>query len=194
VANKQLWHWQGSGIVGRDLNTGKLTTTLDTSDVFTPGHHPRCYQSKATENFIITPYRGAEFISVTGQANTQNDWLRGPCRYGIMPGNGLLYVGPNPCFCYPGVKLIGFNALAPAATGPAGELLSAERLTRGGAYQEAKELARSRQGNAENWRGLGKEMPMTGRPTVTMQSAAALPLVTCRPRFQRVGARACGAN
>jgi outer membrane protein assembly factor BamB len=151
VANKQLWHWQGSGIVGRDLNTGKLTTTLDTSDVFTPGHHPRCYQSKATENFIITPYRGAEFISVTGQANTQNDWLRGPCRYGIMPGNGLLYVGPNPCFCYPGVKLIGFNALAPAATGPAGELLSAERLTRGGAYQEAKELARSRQGNADDW-------------------------------------------
>ena len=151
VANKQLWHWQGGGIVGRDLNTGKPTTTLDTSDVFTPGHHPRCYQSKATENFIITPYRGAEFISVTGQANTQNDWLRGPCRYGIMPGNGLLYVGPNPCFCYPGVKLIGFNALAPAATRPARQLSSSERLTRAVAYESAKELVPSGRESADDW-------------------------------------------
>ncbi|MHC4629212.1 MAG: outer membrane protein assembly factor BamB family protein, partial [Planctomycetota bacterium] len=134
VANDKLWHWQGGGIVGRDLDTGELIERLDTSDVFTPGHHPRCYQSKATENFIITPYRGAEFISVTGEANTQNDWLRGPCRYGIMPGNGLLYVGPNPCFCYPGVKLLGFNALAPAGRTKPEALESPAALLRGPAY------------------------------------------------------------
>ena len=137
VANEKLWHWQGNGIIGRDLDTGELTERLDTSDVFTPGHHFRCYQSKATENFIITPNRGAEFISVTGEANTQNDWLRGPCRYGIMPGNGLLYVGPNPCFCYPGVKLTGFNALAPAKKGMTDEgvrMRKESRLTKGPAY------------------------------------------------------------
>jgi len=137
VANGKLWHWQGSGIVGRDLDTGELIERLDTSDVFSQGHHLRCYQSKATENFIITPNRGAEFVSVTGDANTQNDWLRGPCRYGVMPANGLLYVGPNPCFCYPGVKLLGFNALAPAKKRikDEGERMKEEkRLVKGPAY------------------------------------------------------------
>ncbi|MHC4741040.1 MAG: outer membrane protein assembly factor BamB family protein [Planctomycetota bacterium] len=120
AAQGQLWHWQGAEIVGRDYATGEIKTRLDASDVFTPGHHPRCYQSKATENFLITPERGAEFVSLTGAEHTQNDWLRGACRYGIMPCNGLLYVPPNPCFCYPGVKITGFNALAPqsAETSP----------------------------------------------------------------------------
>ncbi len=114
VANDRLWHWEGDRVVGRDLNTGNVAERLDTEDVFTPGHHPRCYQSKATQRFIISPNRGAEFLSVCGGDHTQNDWVRGPCRYGVMPCNGLLYAPPNPCFCYPGVKLTGFNALAPA--------------------------------------------------------------------------------
>jgi outer membrane protein assembly factor BamB len=149
VANGKFWHWQGGDIVGRDLETGELAEKLDTSDVFTPGHHLRCYQSKATENFIITPNRGAEFVSVTGEANTQNDWLRGPCRYGIMPGNGLLYAGPNPCFCFPGVKLIGFNALAPA--GEAHKPPSAERLLRGNAYDQGRGLATAAQDADDDW-------------------------------------------
>jgi len=137
VANKQVWHWEGQGIVGRDLRTGKVTTTLDTSDVFTPGHHLRCYQSKATERFLITPNRGVEFVSVTGAENTQNDWVRGACRYGVMPSNGLLYVPPHPCFCYPGVKLTGFNVLAPKgeeALGAVDEGVKTARLERGPAY------------------------------------------------------------
>jgi len=112
VAAGKLWHWEGERIVGRDLATGDVAARLATDDVFTPGHHLRCYQSKGTEEFLITPFRGVEFVSVTGQPNAQNDWVRGACRYGIMPANGLLYVPPNPCFCYPGVKLTGFNALA----------------------------------------------------------------------------------
>ena len=28
------------------------------------------------------------------ERDAQNDWMRGPCRYGIMPGNGLLYPCP----------------------------------------------------------------------------------------------------
>lgn len=137
VAKGKLWHWQGNGIVGRNLGTGEILEQLDTSDVFTPGHHLRCYQSKASENFIITPNRGAEFVSVTGAGNTQNDWLRGPCTYGVMPGNGLLYVGPNPCFCYPGVKLLGFNALAPAKKrmkDEGGRMKRKDRLEKGPAY------------------------------------------------------------
>jgi len=113
VANDRIWHWQGAGFVGRNPQDGTVTGQIDPSEVFTRGHHTRCYQSKATENFLITPERGVEFVSVTGGRHTQCDWTRGPCRFGIMPCNGLLYVPPNPCFCYPGVKITGFNALAP---------------------------------------------------------------------------------
>jgi len=136
VAAGRLWHWESERIVGRDLSTGEVATRLDTSDVFTPGHHLRCYQTKATEQFLITPNRGVEFVSVTGAPHTQNDWVRGACRYGIMPCNGLLYVPPNPCFCYPGVKVTGFNALAPAGKAESGKRKADEapRLERGPAY------------------------------------------------------------
>jgi len=142
VAGGRIWHWQGAGFVGRDLQTGAATTQVDPSDVFTPGHHTRCYQSKATENFIITPQRGAEFVSLTGGQHTQCDWTRGPCRYGIMPCNGLLYVPPNPCFCYPGVKILGFNALAPGGEGR-------------GARGEGRETREEGRGRSEERRGKG---------------------------------------
>ena len=139
AAQGQVWHWQGGQIVGRSLDTGAVTTRLDTSDVFTEGHHLRCYQSKATENFLITPNRGVEFVSITGDAHTQNDWVRGPCRYGIMPCNGLLYVAPNPCFCYPGAKLTGFNALAPAYPKSEDRIEKSERLKKGPAYNSIRD-------------------------------------------------------
>ena len=134
VAGGRIWHWDGEKIAGLDPATGKPATTLDTDDVFTPGHHLRCYQSKATERFLITPNRGVEFVSLRGEANTESDWVRGPCRYGILPCNGLLYAPPNPCFCYPGVKITGFNALAPAVNGTPAAPDTAPRLEKGPAF------------------------------------------------------------
>lgn len=164
VANNQLWHWAGNLVVGRDLRTGAIVTRLNTDDVFTPGHHLRCYQSKATEKFIITPNRGIEFLSVRGGVHTQNDWVRGPCRYGIVPCNGLLYAPPHPCFCYPGVKLTGFNALAPAADrdSPGHMLSSAQRLWRGSEYQQAKELVPSAQSSTGDWPTYRHDSRRTG--------------------------------
>ena len=78
----------------------------------TPGHHYRCYPAKATERFIMLPKRGVEFIDVTGDGHMRHNWLRAPCRHGTLPANGLLCVPPHQCFCYPGVLLTGFNALA----------------------------------------------------------------------------------
>jgi outer membrane protein assembly factor BamB len=152
IAQRRLWHWDGDRVVGRDLQSGQATTRLDTKEVFTPGHHFRCYQSKATEDFLITPNRGAEFVSLTGGQHTQNDWARGPCGYGIMPCNGLLYVPPHPCFCYPGVKLTGFNALAPAVAKNEAipRTRPAKRLQKGPAYENAEVSARSTQ-NADDW-------------------------------------------
>jgi outer membrane protein assembly factor BamB len=153
VAKGRIWHWQGGQIVGRNLNTGRVVTRPDTSDVFTQGHHLRCYQSKATERFLITPNRGVEFVGIAGDVNTQNDWIRGPCRYGIIPCNGLLYVAPNPCFCYPGVKLTGFNVLAPAARGSSRTNLRSkrQRLERGKAYSFATKLTESLRASEADW-------------------------------------------
>ena len=56
------------------------------------------------------------------------------CRYGVLPCNGLLYVTPHQCFCYPGVKITGFNALAPRGAAEAAPEADHERLERGSAY------------------------------------------------------------
>jgi len=131
VAGQTIWYLGSEDVYARDLLTGETKTKIETSDVYSAGHHHRCYPSKATENFLITQNRGAEFISLTGGEHTQNDWVRGACTFGIMPCNGLLYTPPHPCFCYPGVKLTGFNVLAPAGTKPEHSPASSERLERG---------------------------------------------------------------
>lgn len=143
IANNRIWQWVGEDFIGRDPLTGQIVEEVSTKDVNTQGHHLRCYQSKATERFLITPIRGAEFISVAGEENAQNDWLRGACFYGVIPCNGLLYVPPNPCFCYPGVKITGFNALAPEKNDDrfAESKPAAERVTRGPAFGEGEQLA-----------------------------------------------------
>jgi len=148
VAGGLAWHWEGERFVGRSLDTGEVAKRVDPAEVFTPGHHLRCYQSKATENYIITPYRGVEFVSIAGGEHTQNDWVRGPCKYGIMPCNGLLYAPPNPCFCYPGAKVTGFNALAPANSDGLAmpEESTTHRLQRGKAYGKAKGTSKAARG------------------------------------------------
>jgi outer membrane protein assembly factor BamB len=137
VARGLVWHASSDGITGYDLVTGEPVQTIDPSSVQSAGHHLRCYRAKATERFLITQFRGAEFVSLTDAAHCQNDWIRGACRYGVMPANGLLYVPPNPCFCYPGAKLTGLLALAPRrdeGRGPRGERDGAPRLHRGPAH------------------------------------------------------------
>ena len=182
MANDQVWHWRGGRIVGRDVNTGNIVTQPDTSDVFTPGHHLRCYQSKATENFLITPNRGVEFVSMTGGAHTQNDWLRGPCRYGIMPCNGLLYVAPNPCFCFPGAKLTGFNVLAPARRKSEDRYRKSERLEKGPAYGKI-ENRRSKIENPNDWPTYRHDPRRTGTTTCEVTE-----LISTRWRVRLQGA------
>ncbi|MBT3201399.1 MAG: PQQ-binding-like beta-propeller repeat protein [Phycisphaerales bacterium] len=131
IAGGQIWQRQGRGLAGIDLETGKPGKKIGAVDVFTEGHHPRCYQSKATVNYVITPNRGVEFVSLTGESNTVHDWTRGACTYGIMPGNGLLYVPPDPCFCYPGVKITGFHAMD---AGDPLKPINTNRLVKGPAF------------------------------------------------------------
>jgi len=114
IVDNRVYQPSGLTVVVRDLATGNVTARIDPSEVMTMGHHPRCYPGKATERFFISANRGIEFIDLFGKDHAQNDWARGPCTFGILPCNGLLYAPPNPCFCFTGVKVTGFNAFTGA--------------------------------------------------------------------------------
>jgi len=138
--------WTGGSAKGRDLRTGEVKRSIDLMHLVSPGHHFRCYRSKATRRYLLWPKRGVEFIDVTGADHMRHDWLRAPCKLGFLPCNGLLYMAPHQCFCYPGVKLSGFNALASEpARRPAAP--TAPRLQRGPAFGTPAEPGES----AEDW-------------------------------------------
>ena len=69
--------------------------------------HHRCYRSKATDRYLMLTKRGVELLDLKDGEHMRNDWLRAMCHYGFLPCNGLLYVPPHHCFCYPGVKMTG---------------------------------------------------------------------------------------
>lgn len=128
--------WQPMKTVrkGYDPETGKVERTVSVERLVTPGHHIRCYPPKATDRYLLLNKRGVEFLDLTGSNSMRHNWFRGPCQYGIMPANGLLYVPPNQCFCYPGVKLNGFNALSAHTGRTADDTGPEQRLHRGTAW------------------------------------------------------------
>jgi hypothetical protein len=44
-----------------------------------------------------------------------NRWLRSECALGYVPANGLLYHAPDPCACWLGARIRGYEAFAPTA-------------------------------------------------------------------------------
>jgi outer membrane protein assembly factor BamB len=117
--------------------TGQVERTVEASHLVTPGHHIRCYPAKATDRYLLLPKRGVEFLDLTGNNHMRHNWFRGPCGHGVVPANGLLYVPPHQCFCYPGVKLTGFNALtAEIAEDARRAQPEVDRLERGPAYNQ----------------------------------------------------------
>lgn len=120
-----------TGEVVRDISVPKLTS---------PGHHYRCYRSKATQRYLMLPKRGIEFVDLIGKDHMRNDWVRPPCIYGVLPSNGMLYVAPHQCVCYQGVLISNFNALK-AHTGSETKLPTPqERLRRGPAWGKVKQV------------------------------------------------------
>jgi outer membrane protein assembly factor BamB len=144
VINDLAWTHDAAGyaMIGIDLHTGQVKRTVDATEAFDEVHHHRCFRDKATENFILAGRRGIETIDLAQGKITKNEWVRGACRYGIMPANGLIYAPPHPCQCYIDVKLNGFWALAAAQATEAGrpEAPAAGRLERGPAYEAVSNL------------------------------------------------------
>ena len=110
------WVHEATGfeVVALDPRSGEVTKRVSTKEALDQGHHHRCYRNKATTRYLITGRRGTEFVDLASGENLRHHWVRGTCRYGTMPANGLLYAPPHPCVCYITAKLNGFWALAPA--------------------------------------------------------------------------------
>ncbi len=122
---------------GFDLLTGKVMKEVSVAKLKSPGHHARCYRSKATDRFLMLPKRGVEFLDIQGNDHMRNDWVRPSCIFGVTPANGLLYVPPHQCVCYPGVLLSYFNVLAAKRDLSSQKVMKPKdqtRLTKGPAY------------------------------------------------------------
>jgi outer membrane protein assembly factor BamB len=115
VIGNQVWvhDYKSVAMIGLDPMTGEEQARVSTEKWFKQGHHHRCYRNKATERFILTGYRGVEYLDIDARTHTPHHWTRGGCRYGILPCNGLYYSTPHPCECYIKAKLNGLYALAP---------------------------------------------------------------------------------
>jgi len=130
----------------RDLATGKVLREVEPE---CPGHHHRCWQNKATDRYILSGRRGVEFVDLRTGEVRWHSWVRGVCRYGVMPCNGLLYAPPHACGCYIAAKLAGFYALAPAPARPAKPAPPSPGLTRGSAFVRVGTARPAR--TAEDW-------------------------------------------
>ncbi len=151
---------------GYHPRTGKMVKEIHVSHLTSPLHHVRCYRSKATDRYLLLPKRGVEFLDLVDKDHMRHDWLRAPCSYGAMPGNGLLYIPPSQCFCYPGVKLSGFHALSADVRGGAAQRDAAEadRLERGPAWGAKAEGSAS----SDDWPTYRHDARRSGATSTTV--------------------------
>lgn len=133
--------------VGYDVRTGEERKRLFVKDLRSPEHHHRCYRNKATERFIISSMEGLELLDLRGADHSQNNFVRGACRLGIMPANGMLYVPPDQCFCEPGAKLLGFAAIG--AEIPVRTVPDERRFEKGPAYGQTTDVMPGSPGDAD---------------------------------------------
>ncbi len=121
-----------------NLTDGTLAGDVSAEGLWSKGHHFRCYPWRATVNYLISANRGCEFLAINPEKEgAKNDYVRGNCYVGVFPANGLLYKPPHGCFCYNGVMLNGFLALAPEAdtSGADPPPKDPARLDKGPAYR-----------------------------------------------------------
>ena len=158
--------WCGTSTKGYDLTSGKVSNTVDLFKLITPGHHRRCIRGKATANYVIRNKRGAEFVDLDGEQHMRYNWIRTPCFTGLTPANGMVYLPPDQCFCYPGAKINGYVAMASdpvKSLKPSG----AEQLTPGEAYGED---FRRIQASSDDWPMYRRDVERSGSVPTTAPS------------------------
>lgn len=152
VIDGVVWTSPGFG-AGRDLHTGEVVSSNNLQqELVTAGHHHRCYRNKGTDRYVIEGHRGLEFMDTEGDNHVRHNWIRGLCQYGIMPANGLVYLPPHNCGCYPEAKLYGFWALRSdqSSIDPT-SLRCGTSLEKGPAYGSPARKAETAKPQASDW-------------------------------------------
>jgi outer membrane protein assembly factor BamB len=158
--------WGPYFAVQRDLQTGEVLRQIEPDN---PGHHHRCYSNKATARYILGGRRGTEFIDLDSGEVLWNSWVRGVCKYGVMPSNGLLYAPPHACGCYTMVKTTGFFALAPRNLADAALPAVAAQPQRGPAYRVP--LASFADPAADSWPTYRHDGQRSGSTAMTVPAS-----------------------
>lgn len=174
---------------GFDLLSGEVKKGVTVPKLTSPGHHYRCYRSKATERFLLFPKRGVEFFDLQGNDHMRHDWLRAPCSYGVLPANGILYTAPHPCVCYQGVLMSNFNALTSSRVEDGGQKSedrrrrTEDRLIKSQAYSQIRN-PKSKIRNKNDWpmyrrdakRSASIKLPISDKPRKQWQTKLTAPI------------------
>ncbi len=153
--------------VGYDLKTGEPTKPILAPNLLSPEHHHRCYRNKATDRYLIASMEGAEFLDLKGTNHRQNNFVRGACRMGLVPCNGMLYAPADQCFCQPGGKLLGMLALRSDQTDEPNPLPDSQRLLKGPAF--GKIPANHAEASPEDWPTFRHDAARHGATTAKVQ-------------------------
>ncbi len=125
-----VWTFKGKPLTlqGLDVRTGEPRKEHPAKDI-PVGHHHRCYRNKATERYYLAGEEGIEYVDFDSGEVDVHHWVRGACRYGVMPANGLIYLPTHGCGCHANTLLNGFIALGDE-TGTGKPTPDADRLER----------------------------------------------------------------
>jgi len=124
---------ESPSLLGLEPATGAKKRVIDAT-VISSGTHHNCYRNKATGNLLFYGRnKGVECFDLnSGQVDVIR-WIKGACRYGVMPANGMLYAPSHMCGCKATSKLNGIVVLSGAA--PQSTTLSdGAAVTRGVAF------------------------------------------------------------
>jgi len=111
LAAGAVWTGGSKKPTSRDPDTGQQIRVI-TQHMTGPMGHDRCYRNFITDRYYINSKTGgADFLTLDGNNEFPNYWLRGTCGMGVLPCNGLLYVPPFSCQCSIGAMINNLNAM-----------------------------------------------------------------------------------
>ncbi len=126
--NTTAWTYEGL-----EPTTGEKRKTLDVSLV-SKGTHHNCYRNRATRDFFLYGRnKGIEYFDIDRNAAKRINWVKGACRYGNMPANGMIYFPSHFCTCYATSKMNGMLAIGHTGIAEAKPSAS-DQVTRGPAF------------------------------------------------------------
>jgi outer membrane protein assembly factor BamB len=130
--------------------------------------HHRCYRRIGSVDYLLSSKAGVEFHDIKAGTTSINQWTRGSCLAGFIPGNSLLYMSPHPCSCFTKVKMNGTLAYATdnGKQTDVGAIIK-NRLEKGPAYGQKLDMKPL---SDKDWVGYRHDMSRSGSTTAKVGS------------------------